>query len=420
MHPHPQAGAPPRNLVIAGAMLVCLALAMPAITGLAQAAVIRTVCASGCDFATFGAAVGASSPGDGIEVMPGTYPEQVTVTKKLSIFAPADGPRPVITSAVSGGATFIIQAIGAGTTVSHLDIRGTGSDGLALVASGAVTATDLALTATGVCAELDAPGPSQLGPGVAAATTGGPCLVAGLKAADTVEGVTVDAPGTTGVVIENGATLAGSTVNAYMALVMEGGTVRGSTLNGTAVGVSAASSPTAALISDSVVTSSIDGGIAMLAGSNAVPVGPVKLRNVTAVASGSSSTGLGALSQVSPAGSAGTIDALNVIARGTANGVFGEPGASSGCGGPCAAGQVTIGYSNFVNPGGFVDTTTIGHNQSADPLLVNSVGAAAQDFHIASAGSPVIGAGTADAANGSTDRDGVPHPDPPAIGASQC
>jgi hypothetical protein len=59
----------------------------------------------------------------------------------------------------------------------------------------------------------------------------------------------------------------------------------------------------------------------------------------------------------------------------------------------------------------------VGHNQSADTLLVNPVVGAAQDFHIASPNSPLIGAGTADASDGPSDRDGVPHPDPPAIGA---
>ena len=84
--------------------------------------------------------------------------------------------------------------------------------------------------------------------------------------------------------------------------------------------------------------------------------------------------------------------------------------------GPCAPGQVTIGYSNFRTADGVIDTT-IGHNQSADPLLVNPVPGAGQDFHIASASSPLIGAGTPDPSDGPSDRDGVAHPDPPAIGA---
>jgi hypothetical protein len=42
---------------------------------------------------------------------------------------------------------------------------------------------------------------------------------------------------------------------------------------------------------------------------------------------------------------------------------------------------------------------------------------AGQDFHIASATSPLIGAGTPDPSDGPSDRDGVNHSDPPAIGA---
>lgn len=106
-----------------------------------------------------------------------------------------------------------------------------------------------------------------------------------------------------------------------------------------------------------------------------------------------------------------------MIARGTANGASGEPGTPSGCAGPCAPGVVTLGYSNVNDPAGVIDTATVGHNQSADPLLVNPTVGPRQDFHIASADSPVIGAGTPDASNGPSDRDGVAHLDPPAIGA---
>ncbi len=135
------------------------------------------------------------------------------------------------------------------------------------------------------------------------------------------------------------------------------------------------------------------------------------------MAGGSSSTGLGALSEGGLGGTGAAIDARNVIARGTANGAFGEPGPPSGCGGPSAPGEVTLGYSNVNDPGGVIDTTTAGHNQSADPLLVNPVVGLGQDFHIASVDSPVIGAGTPDPSDGLSDRDGVARPNPPAVGA---
>jgi hypothetical protein len=167
-------------------------------------------------------------------------------------------------------------------------------------------------------------------------------------------------------------------------------------------------------VSDSVVTSSANAGDAVLAAGG--PGRLLELRNLTAMASGHSSTGLEARGQPGPGLAAAAIDARNVIARGTANGASGDAETASGCGGPCAAGVVTLGYSNVNDPGGVVDTTTIGHNQSADPLLVNPMVGPRQDFHIASAGSPVIGAGTPDASNGPSDRDGVAYPDPSAIG----
>ena len=188
----------------------------------------------------------------------------------------------------------------------------------------------------------------------------------------------------------------------------------GTTLNGAGVGLRA-SSGTTTLVSDTVITSTEDGGVAVLAPGG--PGGPLELRNVTAVAGGSSSTALGALSAGGAGQTGAVIDARNVIARGTANGAFGDPGAPSACAGPCAPGEVTHGYADVKDPAGVIDTTTIGHNQTADPLLVNPAVGPRQNFHIASADSPAIGAGAPDPGNGPTDRDGVPHPDPPSIGA---
>jgi hypothetical protein len=307
-----------------------------------------------------------------------------------------------------------IQPVAAGSTISHLDIRSTSMDNAALRADGAVKATDLVLTSTAGCAFLAGSAPSQLGPGVTATSSSNdfPCIIAGTGGApDAVTGVTVNASSTRGVDLDGAASLTDSTVNANEAVVAIGGTVRRTTLNGAGDGLRAVAGPTQA--SDSVITSSLEGGIAVLAW----PGAALELRNVTAVASGSGSTGLGALSAAGPGATGGQIDARNVIARGTANGASGEPGTPTGCAGPCAPGTVTLGYSNVNDPGGVIDTTTVGHNQSTDPLLVNPVVGPGQDFHIASPNSPLIGAGTADASDGQSDRDGVAHPDPPAIGA---
>jgi hypothetical protein len=397
------------------ALFAATALVMP---GVARASgMVRTVCPLGCDFTSINMAVNQSNADDFIKVMPGTYPEQVIVTVRLHIFAPADEPRPVITSS-QAGITMLIQPDAAGSTLSHLDIRGIGStNSMALYANGAVSATDLALADRTECAVLAAGTPSQLGPGVTATggSSGNACVTAGAHAPDTVTGVAVDAPDAAGVeLVGSSATLTDSTVNAEEALDAYGGTVRRTTLNGAGIGLSA-TSRTATLVSDSVVTSSRDGGIAILASGG--PGGPLELRNVTAVAGGSSSTGLGAPSAPGPGGTGAAIDARNVIARGTANGAFGEPGPPSSCGGPCPPGAVTLGYSNVNDPGGVIDTTTVGHNQTGDPLLVNPTVGLGQDFHIVRASSPVIGAGTPDPGNGATDRDGVTHPNPPSIGA---
>ena len=400
------------RLAVTGLFIAAI-LVMP---GAARASVEWTVCASGCNFTSITDAVTQSNPDDLIEVMPGTYPEKVVITQRLHIFALADGPRPVITWAGGGETTVEIPDVAAGTTLAHLEIRATGTAGTALEADGAVTARDLALAATAQCAELDAPAPSQLGPGVTAtsSSTTKPCVDAGVHASDSVTGVTVNAPHTLGVNFSGPATLTDSTVNAEDALFASGGTVRRTTLNGADVGLRAFSG-TAMLVSDSVVTSTTDGATTVLASGG--PGGPLELRNATVVAGGSSSTALGALSAGGAGQPGAAIDARNVIARGTANGAFGEPETPSGCGGPCAPGEVTLGYSNVNDPAGVIDTTTIGHNQSADPLLVNPIAGPGQDFHIASATSPAIGAGTSDPGDGPTDRDGVPHPNPPSIGA---
>jgi hypothetical protein len=292
----------------------------------------------------------------------------------------------------------------------------------ALQAFGAVTATDLDLAATGGCALLAAPTASQLGPGVTAITSGGfpyACVTAGAPAADLVTGITVHAPGVDGVVLGRAGTLTDATVNGRTALVLTGGsTVRRSTLNGADFGVEAASgvSTSAPLLSDSVVTATADNGIAVFAPSVNMFQAAVRLRNVTAIASGANSTGIEAQAQVNASSTGDSIDARNVIARGTAEDVFGQPPTSANCNNPCAPGQVIIGYSNFVTAAGLVDAT-IGHNQSADPLLVNPLVGAGQDFHIASASSPLIGAGTTDLSDGPSDRDGVAHSEPPSIGA---
>lgn len=76
-----------RQLVIGFGLLVC---AVPTLTA-------ATLCVDedgkpGC-MATISAAVAAASPGDTIRVEPGTYHEQVVITKSLSLVASSTGCR---------------------------------------------------------------------------------------------------------------------------------------------------------------------------------------------------------------------------------------------------------------------------------------------------------------------------------------
>lgn len=71
--------------------LVFAGVAVVAVAGMARAAAASTLCVNtegkhGC-MATIGAAVAAASPGDVIQVWPGTYPEMVTITKALSLLS---------------------------------------------------------------------------------------------------------------------------------------------------------------------------------------------------------------------------------------------------------------------------------------------------------------------------------------------
>jgi hypothetical protein len=372
-------------------LIVAVALATPR----AASAIpkIITVCASGCNFTSINAAANdpGTNAGDSIDVMAGTYTEQVSVPKQLNIFGAVGGALPVITS--STGPTFGIAGSGTGTALAHLDIRGTGSNTTALDAgAAAISATGLALSATGACAVLGGSAPSQLGPGVSASGSGSSCISAGLGgAADSLTGLTVTNQGGSGVQL-NGGTLTDSTVDANSALVIAAGnpTVRRTTLNGHGTGGAGVHAGATGLITDSVLTADPGGAAVLGAGAGTA----LTLRNVSAYASGNS---FGLLAQ-----SGATIDARNLIVRA----IYGV--ATQG-------GTITIGYSNFVTTLGAV--TTFGPNQSTDPLLVNPVVGPSQDFHIACAGSPVIGAGVADLANGPTDRDAVSHPTPPSIGA---
>lgn len=393
----------------------------------AQAASARantvTVCASGCNQTTIQAAIDASTTGTGdtIEVFPGTYAETVSVTKRLTIEGEPGAAMPVIASS-SDNAYSVLTDVD-GDVLQHLSIAAGGAGAAALEAEAATTASDLVLTASGFeseCADLRGSSPSTLGPGVTATASGddATCIAAGISAADLVTGVTASATGATsyGATVGSGANLTDSVVSGTEAgLGMFGGSAHRVTAGGGTNGVEGGKGDN--LVTDSVATSTAAGGDAVLAYFGNPGTDSITLRNVTAVASGTGSNGLHA-SSIESGGSfgPGAINALDVIARGAGDDVVGEDAPAPCPGGfTCHAGVVTIGYSNFATQSGPVVDAT--HNQSGDPLFVNGAVGPSQDFHLASAASPVIGAGSADASSGPTDRDGVAHPNPPAIGA---
>jgi hypothetical protein len=359
----------------------------------------RTVCPSvgpGCDFATVTDAVAASTGGDTIDVRPGTYSEQVSVDKPLTIQGHAGGARPVIESSGSGAGavTFKIVAGGEGTSISHLELRALGSNSTVLATNGAgtVAASDLVLKATSSCV------------GVTGSTL--VALTVAQTAGPADECMHID-----------GTTITDSTVDATgPGVVMSHSTLRRVTVNSADSGVRDARPPSGdpSVISDSVITATGSGRSAVIADGSPVPstAGSLELRNVTAIATGAGSIGLEASGNSGPeigGASPGGIDAKNVVARGIANDVVAQPAPACAPMSVCYAGSVTIDYSNFRTQNGAGP-----HNQSGDPLFANASGG---DFHIAGFSSPLVAAGTDDPANGSTDRDGVTWPVPRSIGA---
>jgi hypothetical protein len=148
--------------------------------------------------------------------------------------------------------------------------------------------------------------------------------------------------------------------------------------------------------------------IARANGQGAVAVfgykGPVHLRNVTAIATGTNATALQVQASCIP-GPGGCMPpfadslmvARNVIARGAGH----DLGASVGGAGPKA--EIDIGHSNFVTSavGDGAKITDAGGNQTAAPLFANGI----ENWHEA-AGSPTIDAGIEDPYTGATDYEG--------------
>ena len=116
-----------QGLMVAGVMTAGLVLAGPAFASK------KTVCASGCAFSSIQSAVNAASPGATITIAPGTYVENVVVTKSVTLQGSGTGT--VIMPAVSnpicgpgslcaGAASNIILVQADNVTLTKLKLEG--------------------------------------------------------------------------------------------------------------------------------------------------------------------------------------------------------------------------------------------------------------------------------------------------------
>jgi hypothetical protein len=106
--------------------------------------VVVGTCKSGVQFSTIGAAITAAPTGSTVDVCPGTYPEQVVITKKLTLIGIAASTTPPTDAAVivppAGGlivnesdifgnptAVQVFVQNATGVTISHLTVDGNGN-----------------------------------------------------------------------------------------------------------------------------------------------------------------------------------------------------------------------------------------------------------------------------------------------------
>lgn len=400
-------------------VMIALAMFSPA----ARAANTITVCPSGCTATSISAGVAAASAGDTVDVKASgsPYTERVLVTKPITLQGDPAGPSPTLQ--YPGGfleTTLTVTNAASGSTLRHMIVlsNGAGIDPAISFAADNGTISDVSATATGTTVLITGTG-VIVGPSVSLTTAASAQTALEMTGPSaTVTGVTATATGTVGVAaaISGGGTITDSTFTATNShgagLALGGGgsaTVvhrvsalgddRGIQVNG------------GATVTDSVATASSATGVAVddLVGGNQ---NSLELRNVTAIATGTSGIGVRA---GAGAGQPATVHAKNVIARGPLADVQAEQSAAF-CSPNCTPGTLTVGFSNFRSAPG-ADTGSLGNNQSADPKFAN---AAAGDFHL-QPGSPAIGAGTADSPTTNTDRDGVARPvlgqSAPSIGA---
>jgi hypothetical protein len=358
--------------------------------------------------------------GDTVVLLPGGAGEffsvdaatPIHVRHAVNVVGDSAGPRPLVKVGSSSDPTFTFETDAANSTIRHVAFEMTGAYGIR--APGRLSISDVHVKAHGGCFEFQAANSSVIDSTFESETAGLPCL-GGYSNGTEVRNVDVTATGPIGAVSlygegglvdgirvrsagEAGLRIGGTATNPFV--------VRRADVRGTGLGIWADGG---AVVTDSLVTMSGDNSQAIVA------TGGGRLRNLTAIATGSGSRGLYIFAS---GDTSATTDVRNSILRGDGKDVViekTEPGQGDpGCVDPMfclpyvprrSAGTLVIGNSDFrtteVGSGGTL--TDAGGNISANPLFANTEAA---DYHL-SPGSPAIDAGADFPENGAQDLDGA-------------
>ena len=394
-------------------------------------------CSSGapCDFAKV---VTLTGPNDTIVVKQGTYPDVAGFTinhpgVEIAGEPGAGKPNVKLTGVSPTGQGIVFGPAAAGGKVRNLEFEAL-AGAVPVIATARATVSDIKVTTAGQCISLGAPDSTlenaQLNftPSVAS-----PGCLSTMGANTTIRNVDVTeqagAPGLPGMGMVNVAG-AGSTIDRLRTTGASGVTVGSfitpgagdqTTIRRSRLSVSSTSAitPAPALmlagparVTDTVVTLTNSTGFP---GASAITaLADAKLRNVTAVASGTGTSALLGLAGTAPR----AVSVKNSILRGdaAANDVTILPGAPAPFNPgdpfcttlpslclPTVPADVVINNSSFRGATGSLNAAS-GSNQTDDPKFTD---AAAGNFKPL-AGSPVIDAGVSDPDNGTVDIDGRP------------
>lgn len=337
-----------------------------------------------------------SQPGDTIALAGGVYADQpVDVTRELFLRGPLRGARAVFRTAVPGATAFVLEADAAGSTVTGIAVRTTGSGAVAVDVQTAATLTDLTVTSTdAACLRISASG-ARVDSSRLTQTAASPDACLSSSESDTAwTGVHVVArrSDTAALLSGDGAIYDATFVARGTALVLGGApTVRRVTARGGTRGILLGGA--SALVTDSVATESSAGGAAIYAtGGNDV------LLNVTAWAPGAGADAVHAVNGAA-------VVLKSTIAHGRASDVVAEPAEDPGAGDcagpdPCTAASAIADHSILRGSPGVADG---GANTARPPLLVDP---AHGNFRPAR-GSPAIDHGAYELQSGAADRAGL-------------